>query len=209
MATEMALASAGTCVPHGGRLVCVDYGGLTDEQLLARVADARDGAAFEELYRRYARAVHRVVRRVLSDHGASEDAVQEAFASVWRSASGYRASRGRVVAWMFTIARNAAVDAARVRRPVAVGDPQETIDPAPSPHTDAEQAEQAFRVHVAVDALSPRENEVISLAYFSELSQSEIAERLGVPLGTVKTRTRSGLQRLAGVLAGEGVGDRG
>ena len=209
MASDLAVVRASVGVRNGGRLVCVEYGGLTDEQLLARVADARDGDAFEELYRRYARAVHGVVRRILRDHGASEDAVQDAFASVWRSAAGYRASRGRVVAWMFTIARNAAVDAARVRRPVAVGDPQETIDPAPPLEAGAEQAEQAFRVHVAVDGLPPREREVISLAYFSELSQSEIAERLGVPLGTVKTRTRSGLQRLAQVLEDEGVRGRG
>ena len=209
MSGELALVGARAALHDGGRLVCVEYAGLTDEQLLARVADARDGDAFEELYRRYARAVHGVVRRVLRDHGASEDAVQEAFASVWRSASGYRAARGRVVAWMFTIARNAAVDAARVRRPVAVGDPQDTVDPGPSPEIGAEQSEQAFRVHVAVDGLPPREREVISLANFSELSQCEIADRLGVPLGTVKTRTRTGLQRLAQVLEGEGVGERG
>ncbi len=190
----------------GGRLEYVEYGALTDEQLLARVADERDESAFEELYRRYARAIHAVVRRILREHGASEDTVQEVFASVWRSAGGYRVGRGRVVAWMFTIARNAAVDAARMRRPVLVGDPEEPVDPGATPHEQTERELEAFRVHVAVDGLPAREREVIALAYYEDLSQSEISERLGLPLGTVKTRTRTALQRLAVDLAGEGVG---
>ena len=192
----------------GGRLECVEYGSLTDEQLLARVADERDESAFEELYRRYARGIHAVVRRILREHGASEDTVQEVFASVWRSASSYRVGRGRVVAWLFTIARNAAVDAARVRRPVVVGDPEDAVDPAATPHEQTERDLEAFRVHVAVDTLPPRERAVIALAYYEDLSQSQIADRLDLPLGTVKTRTRSALQRLAVELAGEGV-DRG
>jgi RNA polymerase sigma-70 factor (ECF subfamily) len=206
MTTEVAVPAGLVRLRSGGRLECVEYGSLTDEQLLARVADERDESAFEELYRRYARAIHAVVRRILREHGASEDAVQEVFASVWRSAAGYRPGRGRAVAWIFTIARNAAVDAARVRRPVVVGDPEEPVDPAAAPHEQTERQLEAFRVHVAVDALPPREREVIALAYYDDLSQSQIAERLGLPLGTVKTRTRSALQRLALDLAGEGVG---
>lgn len=206
MTTDVAMPAGLVHARASGRLECVEYGSLTDEQLLARVADARDESAFEELYRRYARAIHAVVRRVVREHGMSEDTVQEVFASVWRSAGGYRVGRGRVVAWMFTIARNAAVDAARARRPVAVGDPEESVDPAPTPHDQTERELEAFRVHLAVDALPPREREVIAMAYYEDLSQSEISGRLGLPLGTVKTRTRSALQRLAVDLAGQGVG---
>jgi len=187
----------------GGRLECVEYGSLTDERLLERVAAERDPDAFDELYRRYARAIHGLVQGILRDHGASQDTVQEAFASVWRSAAGYRQARGRAVAWLFAIARNAAVDAARARRPVAVGDPQDSIDPAPQPDARVARELEAFRVHVAVDRLPPRERDVIALAYFDDLSQSQISDRLGIPLGTVKTRTRAALRRLAAELAEE------
>lgn len=183
----------------------MDYGGLTDEQLLRRVADHRDEEAFTELYRRYARPVYSLIARLLRDRTTGEDVMQEAFGAVWRAARSYREDRGSVVAWLFTIARNAAVDAARSRRPVAIGDPPESIDPSPAPDTRVAADMDAFRVHAAVDSLPGREREVIALAYFEGLSQSEVADRLGIPLGTVKTRTRAGLGRLAERLEREGV----
>jgi RNA polymerase sigma-70 factor (ECF subfamily) len=181
----------------------VTYGGLSDEDLLDRVAQSRDPAAFDTLYARYARAVYSLVRRTLTDHPSSEDVTQEAFASVWRAARGYRRERGAVAAWLFTIARNAATDAARARTPLTLADPPDQPDLGPSPSDQAIAEWEAFRLHSAVDSLQPREREVIELAYFSGLSQSEVAERLGLPLGTVKTRTRSALARLAGVLEEE------
>jgi RNA polymerase sigma-70 factor (ECF subfamily) len=180
-----------------GRVEPVEYGSLTDEQLLGRVADHRDPEAFSELYTRYARAVYSLVARTLRDRDASEDVMQEAFTAVWRAARSYKPERGSAVAWMFTIARNAAVDAARARRPVAFGDPPESPDPGPAPDVEVAAGLDAFRVHAAVDGLPEREREVISLAYFQGLSQSEVADRLELPLGTVKTRTRAGLARLA------------
>jgi RNA polymerase sigma-70 factor, ECF subfamily len=175
----------------------VQYEGLTDEQLLQRVADHRDGEAFTRLYARYSRAVYSLVVRVVRDRDAGEDLVQDAFTAVWRAARSYRPERGSAVAWMFTIARNAAVDSARARRPLAVGDPPGTADPGPQPDAEVGLAMEAFRVHAAVDALPPKERDVIALAYFEGLSQSEVAERLELPLGTVKTRTRAALARLA------------
>jgi len=183
----------------------MELSSLPDEDLLERVAGQRDAGAFEVLYRRYARAVYAVVRRGLGDHSRSEDVVQEAFASVWRSASGYRRERGSATGWLFAIARNATADTLRARTAVAVGDAPDRPDPGPGPDEIAASDLEAFVVHVAVDSLPDRERAVIELAYFEGLSQSEVADRLNLPLGTVKTRTRSGLARLAERLVDERV----
>jgi RNA polymerase sigma-70 factor (ECF subfamily) len=177
----------------------------TDEDLLELVAQRRDEAAFDELYRRYARAVYGVVRRRLGDHARSEDVVQEAFTSAWRAAAGYRRERGPATGWLFAIARNAAVDALRSRAPAGDSEVPDLPDDAPGPDGLAAAADDAFRVHAAVDGLPDHEREVIELAYFSGLSQSEVAARLGLPLGTVKTRSHRALARLADRLADERV----
>ncbi len=187
-----------------GRLVAVDLSRASDEELLQRVAGDMDEAAFETLYSRYSRAVFAVVQRRLRDHAATEDVVQEAFASVWRAARGYRRERGPAAGWLFAIARNAAADAARARPLVTVGEPPDQPDPAAGPDAEVAAELEAFTVHAAVDSLPEREREVIELAYWGGLSQSEVAERLSLPLGTVKTRTRSGLARMAERLAAEG-----
>src|SRR5918911_729742 len=98
----------GVIAVRRSRLVEVEHADLTDEQLLDRVANERDARAFEVLYGRYARAVYSLVRRLLRDHGVSEDVVQDAFAAVWRAAASYRPERGSALAWMYAIARNAA-----------------------------------------------------------------------------------------------------
>ena len=175
----------------------------SDEELLDLVAEQRDEAAFDEFYGRYSRAVYAVVRRLIGDHARSEDVVQEAFTNVWRAAAGYSPERGQARGWLFAIARNAAVDALRVRAAAGRPDVPDLPDDGPGPAELASAAEQAFRVHVAVDGLCHREREVIELAYFAGFSQSEVATRLGVPLGTVKTRTRRALERLSDRLAEE------
>jgi RNA polymerase sigma-70 factor, ECF subfamily len=197
--------SARAVQPRAARLVAVDLSALSDEDLLELVAARRDAEAFEVLYARYSRAVFSVVRRVLGDRGRSEDVVQEAFASVWRAAKGYRRERGSAAGWLFAISRNAASDVLRARTPVAIGELPEHADPGAGPDDQAAAGLEAFAVHAAVDALPEREREVIELAYFGGLSQSEVAERLSLPLGTVKTRTRSGLTRLAARLADQRV----
>lgn len=174
---------------------------MTDGELIARVGEG-DAGAFDLLYRRYARPVFALALRRLGDRGRAEDAVQETFASVWRSARSYRQERGPGAPWLYAVARNAIVDRRR-----ALGEPPaEAVDePAkdPGPAERAESSWTAWRVHRALAELPDNERRLIELAYWGGLSQSEIAQFLDVPLGTVKTRTRSALARLADMLEGE------
>jgi RNA polymerase sigma-70 factor (ECF subfamily) len=174
----------------------------TDAELLARVGE-RDREAFELLYGRYVRSVFGLALRRLGDRGHAEDAVQEAFAAIWRSASTYRPERGAAGGWLYTVARNAIVDRLRRSGPATDAELPELASLDPGPAQQAEASEVAWRVHRALEELPPREREVIELAYWSGLSQSEVAEYLHLPLGTVKTRTRSALAHLASELEGE------
>ncbi len=178
---------------------CVSPPEVSDATLIERVA-TRDREAFEELYARYARPVLGLALRRIGDRGRAEDSVQEVFAAVWRSAASYDRGRGPGGAWLYTIARNAIVDTLRRRSPVSVSDPPEAVSTAPTPDEAAEASWNAWRVHRALETLPEQERTVIDLAYFSGLSQSEVATFLSIPLGTVKTRTRSGLARLADAL---------
>ena len=170
----------------------------TDGELILRAGDG-DRGAFEALYRRYARSVFGLALRRLGDRGRAEDAVQETFASVWRGARSYRPERGPGGPWIYAVARNAIVDRSRVRSEPAVEAPEQESHEAGPPER-AEAAWTAWRIHRALEELSPNERTVIELAYWSGLSQSEVAEYLGIPLGTVKTRTRAALARLADLL---------
>jgi RNA polymerase sigma-70 factor (ECF subfamily) len=174
----------------------------SDADLLQRVARS-DRAAFELLYGRYARAVLSLALRLLRDRGRAEDATQETFTAVWRSAKSYKPERGPGAPWLFAVARNAIVDRARARTDIPVEHGEETASGDAGPAEQAEQAWLQWRMHRAMVELPERERVALELAYWSGLSQSEIAERLGVPLGTVKTRTRAALARLAQMLEGE------
>ena len=174
---------------------------MSDGELIARVGDG-DANAFDLLYRRYSRPVFALALRRLGDRGRAEDAVQETFASIWRSAGSYRRERGPGAPWLYAVARNAIVD----RRRTLGAPPAEAVEEASSeagPDERAESSWTAWRVHRALAELPEQERRLIELAYWGELSQSEIAEFLDIPLGTVKTRTRSALSRLADVLEGE------
>jgi RNA polymerase sigma-70 factor, ECF subfamily len=173
----------------------------SDGELIQRAAGG-DRSAFEDLYRRYARPVFGFALRRLGDRGRAEDAVQETFASVWRSAGSYKPERGPGAPWLYAVARNAIVDRARARTDTPAEIPETAAD-EPGPAERTEQSWVAWRVHRALEELPEREHEVIALAYWSGLSQSEVAEYLGIPIGTVKTRTRSALARLAEVLGDE------
>jgi RNA polymerase sigma-70 factor, ECF subfamily len=170
----------------------------SDAELIQRVG-SRDSAAFEELYRRFARPVLGLALRVLRDQGRAEDATQEAFAAVWRSARTFRPERGTGSAWLYAVARHAIIDDARARREPAVEAPDEAAADD-GPEEAAEKSWLAWQVHTALDRLPERERVVLELSYWSGLSQSEIASYLDVPLGTVKTRMRTGLARLSGFL---------
>jgi RNA polymerase sigma-70 factor (ECF subfamily) len=179
----------------------VGHADLTDGELIERVADG-DRDAFEELYRRYTRPVLGLALRRLGDRGRAEDALQEAFAAIWRSASSYDRERGQGGAWLYAVARNAIVDGAR-KRPEPPMDPPEEPSSGEGPDERAEASWLAWRVHSAIELLPDHERPVIELAYWGGLSQSEISAFLGVPLGTVKTRTRAALARLADLLEEE------
>ena len=173
----------------------------TDGELITRSAEG-DRGAFEVLYRRYSRPVFGLALRRLGDRGRAEDAVQETFASIWRAARSYKPERGPGAPWLYAVARNAITDRGRARTET----PAEVPDEASGEAGPAERAETgwiSWRVHRALEELSPNERTVIELAYWSGLSQSEVAEFLNIPLGTVKTRTRAALSRLAGLLEGE------
>ena len=174
----------------------------TDAELLGLIAGG-DRNAFEELHRRYARSVLGIALRRLGDRGRAEDVTQDTFASVWRSASRYDPERGQAASWLYTVARNAIVDGLRRRPPPTVANPPDVAagDPGPAEETETEWV--SWRVHRAVESLPDQERSLVELAYWSGLSQSEIAEYVGLPLGPVKTRTRAALRRLADELEGE------
>src|SRR5438067_12590169 len=174
----------------------------TDGDLLVRIADG-DTAAFDILYRRFSRPIFGLALRMLRDRSRAEDALQETFSAIWRSAGSYRPDRGAGAPWLYAVARNAIVDRARARREPTFADVPDQMSPDAGPAERAESAYVSWRVHRAVEELPANEREVLALAYWSGLSQSEVARFLGLPLGTVKTRTRTALARLADLLEGE------
>ncbi len=188
-------------LPSPRRVASIPTVELTDGELIRRTGEG-DRSAFETLYRRYARTVLGLALRRLGDRGRAEDAVQETFASVWRSARSYKPERGPGAPWLFAVARNAIVDRGRARsEPPADAPDEPSTDRGPDDR--AEQEWVSWRVHRALEELPVHEREVIALAYWSGLSQSEVAEFLGIPLGTVKTRTRAALAHLADELGEE------
>jgi RNA polymerase sigma-70 factor (ECF subfamily) len=171
----------------------------SDADLIVKIGNG-DSAAFEELYRRFARPVLGLALRLLGDRGRAEDAAQETFAAIWRSANSFSPERGSGSAWLFAVARHAIIDRARQRVELVVEEPIEEAAVEAGPAEAVEQTWLVWQVHAALERLPERERVVLELAYWSGLSQSEVASYLNVPLGTVKTRTRAGLARLAPLL---------
>lgn len=203
MGVSLALPAA---LPEGSRREPAganppEHDGLTDGDLIRLVA-RRDANAFETLYHRFARPVFGLALRRLGDRMRAEDAVQETFAAVWRSARTYKPDRGAGAPWLYAVARNAIVDRSRSRSEPP-GESPELPSTEPGPEERAEASYVSWRVHRALESLNQNERDVIELAYYGGLSQSEVADFLGIPLGTVKTRTRAALGRLADLLEGE------
>jgi RNA polymerase sigma-70 factor (ECF subfamily) len=175
---------------------------LSDEALVALVARGDEGA-LSELYDRVGRIAYGLALRVLRDERHAEDAVQEAFLQVWRSAATFRAERAKASTWILTLVHRRAVDLVR-REQRRQADPltDETVL-GQAPEETEEAAWLRFereRVQTALRQLPDTQREALELAYYGGFSQSELAERLGVPLGTIKSRMFAGLARLRELL---------
>ncbi len=187
--------------------VSVDYARLGDEELMTMIAEGRAGA-LEALYDRYAGLAYGLSLRILRDRESAEEVVQDTFVAVWRRAYTYDPEHGRLYSWLFKIARNRAIDELRRRSSPRRGgaaqrqDLEEAAYPAQDPEAleAVRAAELRTVVGGALEALPGDQREVLEMAYLGGLSQREIADKTGIPLGTVKTRTRLALKKLRKVL---------
>ncbi len=164
----------------------------SDEHLLRLVANGRE-EAFRVVWDRFGAAVYSFCLRRLGDAGAAEDAAQEAFAAVWRRARTFDPERGSAAGWLFAVARNAA---SQIRREGAGRETLVAVLPDVEPAREEDKVTRLV-IHAALTRIPEPERRVVELAYFADLSQTQIAQRLQLPLGTVKSRTRSALRRLA------------
>ena len=171
----------------------------TDERLMARVAEG-DVHAFEAIYRRYHRQAYWLAARVAGPAGA-EEATQEAFISLWRGAASFDATRASLRTWLFALVRYRSIDALRRegQRALHQERSEDALEHVEAPEHTEEQVlanDDYDRARRLMSALPPEQREVIDLAYVAGYSQTEIAERVGIPLGTVKGRARLGLLKL-------------
>ena len=174
-----------------------------DAALVALLA-TDEVTALEQLYDRYSALVFSIALRVLHDHTLAEDVTQEVFLRLWRQPASFDPERGRFISWLSSVARNRSLDELRklTRRRGAEDQTEEAVLDLPDesrgedPQDEAILAEERVRVRAALAELPPAQREVIELAYFSGLTQVEIAERTGDPLGTIKTRVRLGMRKL-------------
>ena len=190
--------------------VCVtaDLSEARDRELVQRIGRG-DEDAFRGLFGRYAPSAMALARRVARQPFLAEEIVQEAFLAVWRNPSGYDQQRGSVRAWLMGMVHHRAVDAIRreesQRRRVEesmVSDPVVSPDPADDVVDELDLPEERKAVRAALDGLPQEQRQVIELMYFGGLSQTKISEQLGLPLGTVKSRTLLGMRRLRGAIGG-------
>jgi RNA polymerase sigma-70 factor (ECF subfamily) len=178
-----------------------------DEDLMPPV-EGGDAEAFAALYDRHGRVAYSLAYRMVGEKQEAEDVVQEAFIKVWRSAGGYRVGRGSVRTWILSIVRNSGLD--RIRSRASRGrmlDKAEASAPTSEPSeafSEAWRNTQQARVREALQALPQEQLKILEMAYSSGYTHVEIAERLELPLGTVKGRMRLGLQKLRGFFQARG-----
>lgn len=181
----------------------------SDSDLVRHMASG-DEASVAALYDRYGPVLYAVAYRIVGQKADAEEVVMETFAQVWRDAAKFEATRGSVAAWLTMISRSRALDHVRSRERRErlntsaaredLGQEAGTSRWGSDPGYQVEQTERQKRVAAALESLSPAQRQAIELAYFDGLSQSEIAERLNEPLGTVKTRVRLGMMKLRDAL---------
>lgn len=179
----------------------------SDRDLAARVRDARDQTAMTMLYDRYGQAVYSLAVAMLRNPATAEDITQDVFLTYWQSPARYDPDRGPFGPWILRVTRNRVIDLTRRRRyerPAGDGETdltQRLVDPEPGPDDLAWSRSVAREVAGVLMALPDAQRQAIELAYFHGMTQSEMASHLGIPLGTVKTRVRTALQRLAALMA--------
>jgi RNA polymerase sigma-70 factor (ECF subfamily) len=185
----------------GDRPLARAFGGIMAD-LLRRVAEHADPEAFGELFQTYGPRVKAYMMRQGADAATAEDLAQETLLTVWRRASLYVADKGSAATWIFAIARNVRID--RLRRELPWQELPEGRLEQPSGETLPDEAlsekERQVRVQAALSQLPPEQHEVVALSYLDGLSHGEIAQRLGLPLGTVKSRMRIAYQRIRAAL---------
>jgi RNA polymerase sigma-70 factor (ECF subfamily) len=187
-------------------LSAVSDSSVADRAAFDRMARG-DQDALGEIYDRHGRLVYSLALRIVRDQSDAEDVVQEVFSQAWRQAARYDGSRGSVLGWLLTLTRSRSIDRLRGRRsrPEPAGS-EEVLNAIPDPATPADiqaaSSAQATEVRAALDGLSVLQRVAIELAFYEGLTHAEIAERLELPLGTVKTRIRQGLLKLRDRLAG-------
>lgn len=192
--------------PRGRRLAVVSSSDAQQQPssdaligLMMQVAEERDRQAFALLFRYFGPRLKTFFLRWTMSSGVAEDLVQETMLTVWRKASYFDPARAGVATWIFTVARNIRIDHLRRQRDPTTLPP----DPEVTPETVEDGllgAERDARVRIALTSLSSEQQTIIRLSYFSEKSQTEIADELGIPLGTVKSRTRLAMSRLRALL---------
>jgi RNA polymerase sigma-70 factor, ECF subfamily len=179
----------------------------SDERLVTNLDGPGVEAALSKLYDRYSRTVFGVGMKILGDRSMAEELVQEVFLKVWRSSRTFDSARGSFSTWLYRVTRSVALDLYRKRgrriRPVSDGQLHVAAerDPSAGPQEIVDESWLSWRVSRALEVLDAPHREVIDLAYFGGLSQREISEQTGVPLGTVKTRTASAYKSLREELA--------
>ena len=176
-------------------------GDTGDEMRLVARIRAGDQQAMSELYDRYAKVVYAVALRVLQDAAGAEDVLQDVFLQLWRNPDAFDASRGSLAAWLAVISRHRSIDRLRKRRPET--DIEDcVIASGPDLRDETERTLVIEKVRAVLAEMNPDQRKVLELAFFQGLTHTEIAEKTGEPLGTVKTRIRSGLQLLRAKFAG-------
>lgn len=177
-----------------------DSNAITSDLALVTATRSGDQGAMAALYDRYSSIIYSVALRVLQDTGAAEDVLQDIFMQLWRNPGAFDASRGNMAAWLAVIARNRAIDALRRRRPENnIEDVVVFVE-----HNLASEADRSRTMHKvrgAMQAMPAPQRAALEMAYFEGLTHSEIAGKTGEPLGTIKTRIRTGLLALRKVLA--------
>lgn len=176
----------------------------TDSALIERMM-AADEAALSKLYDRYSAMLFGMLMRILRDQQAAEEVLQDLFLQLWRSAGQFDAARGSLPAWLMAIGRNRAISRLRGRRDREVleeeeGDYANTFVSGENIEDEAVRAELARNISAALQQLPVEQRQAVELAYFEGMTQSEIANRTGIPLGTVKTRVRTAMQTLRQML---------